>query len=288
MSSFHSLPSARTGRPGVLCLHCSGSSGRQWRSLTAPLAARFDIHTPDLLGYATPGGWAAGARVTLDDEAERLSGLLADAVGAVHLPGHSYGGAVALQMALRWPERVASLTLYEPVRFALLLGPTVGSVDKAVDTADARYQIVTTGNRFALAVLSGRLDEAAEMFANYWGGPGTWAAMDARRRQLQRALMPKVHAEFQALFSDRVPASAYEGLAMPVRLIGGTNSPLPARAVMRQLAAWLPRASTVTVVGLNHMGPINAPERVRAHLPAWLQAGAATLDPAMPAELEAA
>ena len=95
--------------------------------------------------------------------------------------------------------------------------------------------------------------------------------MDDRRRRLQTALMPKVHAEYLAVFSDRVPLRAWSLLDIPVRLIGGTRSPLPARAVMRQLARCLPRATTVSLAGLGHMAPISHPDQVRAALPAWLQ-----------------
>ncbi len=271
MSTIHSLPHADAGRQTVLCLHCSGSSGRQWRSLTQPLAQDFIFRAPDLLGYGTPGSWGIGARISLDDEAERLSGLLADTDEPVHLLGHSYGAAVALQMALRWPAQVASLTLYEPVRFALLTDVAEAGAAEAAQAAEARYQITTGANRFGLAVMSGRHEEAAELFVDYWGGHGTWATMDLRRRQQQVAAMPKIHAEYLALFSDRVPGSAYETLTMPVQLIGGTSSPLPARMVMRRLAARLRQAVTVSIVGLGHMGPVHAADRVRAHLPDWLQ-----------------
>jgi hypothetical protein len=53
---------------------------------------------------------------------------------------------------------------------------------------------------------------------------------------------------------------------------------------MRRLAARLPQAATVSIVGLNHMGPVVAAGQVRAHLPDWLQAPAQ----ARSAELQAA
>jgi pimeloyl-ACP methyl ester carboxylesterase len=270
MPSIHSLPRTRSTRETLLCLHCSGGTGRQWRALTGPMEPYFDLLLPDLLGYAEPGSWSPGARLSLDDETERLRPLLAGAREPVHVLGHSYGGAVALQMALRWPGSVASLTLYEPVRFALLFG-AIEPTDEAATIVAARNQIMATADRFALAVRSGRPEEAAAMFADYWGGAGTWSAMDPRRRRNQAALMPKVFAEFHALLSDRVPASAYAALTMPVRLLDGTGSPSPARIVVRQLADRLPRATTVTMVGLDHMGPIKAVEQVRRHLPPWLQ-----------------
>jgi pimeloyl-ACP methyl ester carboxylesterase len=284
MPSFHSLPQADAGRPTVLCLHCSGGSGRQWRALTAPLVPQVDFRTPDLLGYASPGSWRAGAKVTLDDEVDGISSLLADSPQPLHLLGHSYGAAVALQLALRWPERVASLTLYEPVRFALLADVQAAAPAEAAQAAEARYQINSAANRFALAAMSGRHEEAAERFVDFWGGHGSWASMDPRRRQLQVAAVPKVYAEYQALLGDTVAGSAYETLAMPVRLLGGTSSPLPVRTVMRRLAARLPQATTVSIVGLGHMAPVTAAAQVRAHLPEWQQAPVL----AQPVELQAA
>jgi pimeloyl-ACP methyl ester carboxylesterase len=75
---------------------------------------------------------------------------------------------------------------------------------------------------------------------------------------------------------------------MPVHLIGGTGSPLPARLVMRRLAARLSRVTVVTIVGLGHLAPITSPDRVKPHLPAWLQAGEPPSGSEPPAELLAA
>lgn len=253
MSTVRTLVARQpAARPRLVCLHSSGSSGRQWQAIAAALAGRFDLHTPELLGYADSRRWGAGAPVSLDDEAKALAPLLA--VQPVHLFGHSYGGAVALQMALRWPERVASLTLYEPVRFALLFGHAA--------TAAAGESIVAVGRRIGMAVLSGRLEAAAEIFVDYWSGAGSWQRLTATRQRAIAERMPKVRAEFEALFADRIPPQAYRALTMPVHLIGGTRSPLPARQVLEVLHAQLPDGDRSVLDGLGHMGPVEAPQRV--------------------------
>jgi pimeloyl-ACP methyl ester carboxylesterase len=95
--------------------------------------------------------------------------------------------------------------------------------------------------------------------------------MAPRQQHALAQRMPKVHAEFVALFADRVPASAYGALTMPVCLLGGSRSPLPARMVLDVLANALPQATRTTLAGLGHMAPVTHPQRVAASLPEWMR-----------------
>lgn len=261
MSTLLLLPRRPAARPTLLMLHASGGSPRPWAPYAQALSARCTVLTPELLGYAGTAAWPTGTPASLDAEAEHLAPLLH--AQPVHLFGHSYGGAVALQIALRWPERVASLTLYEPVRFALLR--------QAPRAAQAYEDIVGVGRRIGMEVLSGTLHAAAERFVDYWSGEGAWRELGDGARDAIAVRMPKVQAEFEALFADRVPAAAYRALTMPVHLLGGSRSPLPARQVGARLAELLPNAGGLTLTGLGHLAPLTHPQRVLAALPDWLQ-----------------
>ncbi|MBX3636658.1 MAG: alpha/beta fold hydrolase [Rubrivivax sp.] len=261
MSTLLTLPRRAPARPTLLMLHASGGSPRAFAPFVDALAPQFRVLTPALLGYDGEPRWPLGSPTSLDAEAEHLAPLLH--AQPVHLFGHSYGGAVALQMALRWPERVASLTLYEPVRFALL--------ERTPRTAQSHEDIVGVGRRIDMEVLSGTLHAAAERFVDYWSGDGAWRELGDGAREAIAARMPKVRAEFEALFADRVPAAAYRTLAMPVHLIGGTRSPLPARQVGTLLAELLPNAGGLTLTGLGHLAPLTHAQRVLAALPGWLR-----------------
>jgi pimeloyl-ACP methyl ester carboxylesterase len=267
MFDIHALTRRARPRETLLCLHASGASGRQWAPYAAAWGERFEVVAPELLGYAGDAAWPRGTPASLDDEALALAPLL-DARG-VHLVGHSYGGAVALQLALRWPERVRSLTLYEPVRFALLL--------RDAATVPAGETIVGVGRRIGFEVLSGALHAAARRFVDYWSGDGSWDRLDPARRDRLAARMPKVQAEFEALFADRVPAAAYTRLPMPVHLLGGSRSPLPARQVLDLLATQLPQARHSRLDGLGHLGPVEDPQRVLDAIGADLQRPALAL-----------
>ena len=116
---------AGQGEPLVL-LHGASSSGISWYPVIGPLASRYRVWAPDMVGH--------GESDRPDGAYDRpfYSAWLAaclDAVGlnSAHVVGHSLGGAVALQFALEHPERVRRLVLVDaaalgrgiPVRVAL-------------------------------------------------------------------------------------------------------------------------------------------------------------------------
>jgi pimeloyl-ACP methyl ester carboxylesterase len=259
MSTVHYLSAARPSPAfeHVVALHCSGSSGRQWDPYAERLPAGMRLTAPDLMGSGRENAWKPGVPVTLEAEARRVLAAFPGEGAPVHLVGHSYGGAVAMEIAMRWPERVSTLTLYEPVRFALL--------DNA-ETASIRQAIIEIGTRIVQLANSGHLHDSAAMFVDYWSGRGAWDKVPAPRRQVFADRMLKVAAEFDALFGDATPPEAYGRLTMPMRLIAGMRSPLSARKVVEQLAMRCRHAGVVHLAGLGHMGPVTHPARVAAHL----------------------
>jgi len=102
----------------VLFIHGSACNGRMWRAYQAALAPRASVAV-DLPGYGDTD-WLDDARPY----------RLADAAGAIRralygegpfdVVAHSFGGAVALRLALANPSLVRTLTLIEPSYFAVL------------------------------------------------------------------------------------------------------------------------------------------------------------------------
>jgi len=261
MHRFSSTAASTGDAASLFLVHGSAVAGKSWNALAAPLREKgLLVVAPDRLGQAAGERWPAGQAMSFDAEAEHLAAALAAAPGPVHLFGHSYGAAVAMQMALRWPERVARLTLYEPTRFSLLL-------DGGRPRGDAGREIHAIGHAANGLALAGREAEAAELFVDYWSGAGTWAAMDAGRQARLAPQMPKVGAEFVAAFADPLPLEMWRALEMPVLLLGGERSPAPVHAINALLASVLPHAASVTLPGVGHMGPLTHPAEVREWLP---------------------
>lgn len=268
MTTIRSIRSRRSpSRPVVICLHCSGSSGRQWGPFAERLGQRATVLTPDLLGYGETAAWRPEEPLTLDDEVDALLPMIDDAGDGVHLIGHSFGAGVALQLARRRPQSVRSLTLYEPVRFALLLS----SPDRAARAVGER--ILSVGRQIRSKVLDGDPVAGGAQFVDYWSGPGTWEQLPEHRREAVALRMPKVADEFDALFRDPVPLAAYGRLNVAVHLMVGERTLAPPREVARLLGAMLPAASVTVLPGLGHMGPVTHPDRVLTAMLPFLAAG---------------
>src|SRR6185436_7670595 len=101
-----------------------------------------------------------------------------------HLVGHSYGGAIALKAALGLQPRLASLVLYEPVLFSVLLAD-------APESAAAR-EIVSLRDDAIGHIDRHDPEAAARSFIEYWMGEGAWQATPQARRPALAAAMRAV------------------------------------------------------------------------------------------------
>jgi pimeloyl-ACP methyl ester carboxylesterase len=240
----------------VIALHCSGSGAGQWRSLGRMLGPDYELVAPEHYGCEKTGPWTGSHVFTLADEAVRTLMLIDSTDRKVHLVGHSYGGGIALHVAIRRPDRIASLALYEPSAFHLLKAK--GAAEAA---ALAEIEAITreTGN----GIVTGDYRGAKARFVDYWGGPGTWAAMLPTAREALVRWAPKAPLDFSALLGATTPLSDYAKLNCPILILRGERAPAPTRVIAETLGQ-LPTAQLAVIDGAGHMGPLTDPARVNA------------------------
>jgi len=262
MRSEHIGPGNTDPTP-VIALHCSGAGAGQWRSLGETLGSSYQVIAPEHYGCEQTGPWSGAHAFTLADEAARTLDLIDRSAGKVHLVGHSYGGGVALHVALARPGRIASLALYEPSAFHLLR--TVGD-----DGAAAFAEISDITRRTGQGIITGDYAGAAAAFVDYWSGPGAWASL---RPSVQAALIcwvPKAPLDFRALIEEPTPLAAHSVLRMPVLVMRGEHAPRPTRTIAEMLPSVLPDARLSVVDGAGHMGPLThastVSELIAAHI----------------------
>jgi pimeloyl-ACP methyl ester carboxylesterase len=251
------LPAHRIGLriegrgPAVVLLHSSMSSKSQWRELIESLRDRYRLIAIDLLGYgesAMPGGDS----YSLEDEVSLVESVLAQELQAgerFHLIGHSYGGIVALQLAVE-SECLRSLSLFEPIAFHLF-------PDRDSDLA----ALETVRREIASLLSAGDAHGGAGCFVDYWSGTGAFARLRDTRQSVLAAQAPKVLLEYRAVADEARNAAAYRRIEAPTCLVAGRWSPEPAQRLMSMFADLMPHASCFEVAA-GHMAPITHPALV--------------------------
>ncbi len=244
---------AGAGLP-LLLLHAGLGRGAHWRGVTAQLADRFRGRAPDL-----PGHGATDRADAADSQAEAIADALAVAGGgAFHLAGHSYGGATALRLAVLHPERVQSLTLFEPVMFAFL-----------ADAGDPAYEdsFRAFNAPMEAAFAAGDTARAARIFLKAWNGADLDDLPADRRARVLARFPLVVEAQRWIAHADnpaRLHLGDIAGLRVPLTLVRGALSPPPIGHVHRVIRRALPGARDAVIPGAGHMLPVTHPEACAA------------------------
>lgn len=252
----------------VVLLHCSGSSGAQWRAIAEQLGTGYQVMTPDLIGYGASAPWSGRGAFCLAREAAAVRSLIGRTGEPAHLVGHSYGGAVALHIARTRPEILRSLTLVEPSAFHLLRG------GDAIDTAGLS-EITAVADDASAAFAAGDCVGGFGRFVDYWSGPGSWTSMPPAKRDAFAPQLAKVVLDFQALLGEPSEIEDVCDIALPTLLLQGASTKLPSRRVCRRLRDALPGAAFELVEGAGHMLPITHRGEVNRHIVAHIDANAA-------------
>jgi pimeloyl-ACP methyl ester carboxylesterase len=222
------------------------------------LAPRYRVLAPDLLGYGESGSWPAGHPFHFRQDVAFLQSLLADETAPVHVVGHSYGGLLALQLALHAPELVRSVAAYEPVAFSVL---DPAGVTDAPNDLQWKWEPGADG-----------VDEAwLRRFVDWWSGPGAWDRLGAATRGGFLAVGWKLYQEVLSLARDTTSAAEYAAIRVPVLLLAGATSPPVEHRIIETLAAALPRALVRIFPGVGHMGPLSHMKLVNGAIEEHLQ-----------------
>jgi pimeloyl-ACP methyl ester carboxylesterase len=240
------------GTPVVL-LHSSLSSKSQWTALAERLAPKFRVIAPDLCGYGDAAPVAAHPAFSLDDEVRLVVACLDGVVAPtarVHVVGHSYGALVALRLAWRMPDRVASLALYEPVAFRLL-------DDEDAALVETREIAARLGRLLA----AGRRHDAARLFVDFWSEAGSYAALPLPVQSSIARRVDKLPLDFQAALGWAPDPAELRAIVAPTLLLAGNRSPAVVQRIHARLVPMLPHGRVGTL-DADHMGPVTASARV--------------------------
>lgn len=238
--------------PLVIIAHCSSASHREWLPLIEQLEPNWRVLAPDFIGYGQSGTWPEGKVFTGQADLAVLLELAKETAEPVHLVGHSYGAALALEAARGLGSKVQSLTLVEPVAFNLL----------RVEHRPEWAEIEQLGVALLTAVANGNDRDAASAFMRYWLGRLRWWLSPEKFKAAITATIRKVALEFMILIEIGTRLSDYASITAPTLLIAGGKTRAPARAVVDMLSQALPNATMTVLKGAGHMSPFTHTSQV--------------------------
>lgn len=248
----------------AILIHCGLARSDAWSGLAGILQGRLAMVAFDMPGHGQSGPW--DERLDYQLQALRMAAALAEMDAPVDLVGHSFGATVALRLAVERPDLVRSLTLIEPVMFA---------VAETTDPAAYADHVARTG-AYVTAMGQGRSEDAARAFIGVWGAGDPLDELPPDRRERLVARMKLIVASEAALYGDcngLLAPGRLEGVSCPVLLIEGAASPPIVAAIQAGLADRLPDTRRVVVAGAAHMVPITHPAPVAAEIARFLSLG---------------
>jgi pimeloyl-ACP methyl ester carboxylesterase len=260
--------------PVVIVAHCSSASHKEWLPLIEQLEPEWRVLAPDFIGYGQSGAWPEGKIFTGKADLDVLLELADRTEQPVHLVGHSYGAAMALEAARELGPKVQSLALVEPVSFNLL----------RVEGRPEWEEVEQLGRAVLSAVSDGKDREAAAAFMRYWLGRFRWWLSPEKFKAAITATIHKVALEFIIVIESNARLGDYAVVEAPTLLIAGGKTRAPARAVVDMLGTTLPNAEVTVLKGAGHMSPFTHPSEVNrliaGHLAALPQPAQAPLQEA--------
>jgi len=240
----------------VLALHCTLAHSGAWRGLAGQMGGQTTLITPDMLSHGRSPDWDGQG----DFQDRSVAGVEHLLEQDMDLIGHSFGATIALRLAVAYPEKVRSLTLVEPVFFAVALRDDPGPL--AEHDADMKPCFD--------AMSAGDMALGARLFNRLWslGGP-RWPDLPETTRAAMTRGVTIVLACRAPIYDDlagMLEPGVLDRVQAPCLLLRGGETHPAITAVNDGLARRLPDADNVVIDGAGHMVVISHPAQSAAEL----------------------
>jgi len=251
------------GPEQIVCLHGLGSNKASFFETISALTPEHTVHAIDLPGF---GSSEKPVRAPYDAPwfADAVLGYLdAMAIDRAHLVGNSMGGRVALELALKRPDRVSTLSLLAPaVAFrrnrelaplVRMLRPELAAIPHPIRAERVRetfWSLFARPERLDPATADVVADEFCRIYRSRAGRVAFYAAA--------RSIYLDAPAGERG-FWTRLP-----GLEPPALFVWGDHDRLVPAAFSRHVAEALPSARQEVLADCGHVPQVELAERTNA------------------------
>ncbi|MFK4448616.1 pimeloyl-ACP methyl ester carboxylesterase [Caballeronia udeis] len=237
--------------PALVLIHGVGMNRSVWAPQVDALQLCFRVVSYDMLGHG--GSRLPEASPALDEYAGQLAALLDHLqIDAAHVVGHSMGSLIALEFALQYPQRVASVVALNAV-YDRTPTQRAAVMQRAASLGGGLEQpsIDATVARWFDDPVPAHLEQVAELV-----------------RSLLATVNPEGYARTYRLFasSDQAHVGRLPQLTVPALFMTGECDPNSSPAMSHSMAAAAPRGRAEIIANERHMMNITAPAIVNQRL----------------------
>jgi pimeloyl-ACP methyl ester carboxylesterase len=226
------------GEP-IVCIHGTLSSARLWRDAAAELEMRARTIVYDRRGFSRserPEPFAADVHLHADDAAALIDALAAAPAIVI---GRSAGGEIAVDLALRYPDRVRALALLEGG------GLTLG---------EAAMRWIAAVDEQVFVAAETDMSTVAETLFRAVAGDAGWDGLPQSAKEQLMGNGPAILADERSGYLD-VSAKQLGTIVQPTLLVAAKDSPPEFAEVTNLMATAMPSARVEWVEGGHLINP---------------------------------
>ena len=242
---------------GMVCDH------RVWNAQLQAVSTRARCIAYDQRYFGVNDWPKGGPQYSVETHADDLASFVEEVVQCpAHIVGHSYGGGVALALAVAKPDWVKSLCLYEPVG----LPSAISDPEHLATIANERSGMAPVADAAAKGELVAAVKQAVEYIE---GIPGSFNSLP---REVQQAILENAHTLEQHLSAppSKVTCANLHEVSAPVTLLWGADTRPYFAIFANAIGQCLVNVEVVVLPGVRHLAPLQDPDllarEVLAHL----------------------
>lgn len=238
--------------PTVVLIPGSCSTGAAWRPVIAALHG-FRCVTTSLLGYGGTAERRTSEDPSIMHEADAIEAVIQKAGSPVHLVGHSFGGLVALAVALRGRASLSSLTILEAPAAEILREQNDGRYQDFRDMTDKYFAAFQAGDK-----------EAVGKMIDFYGGRDTFLSWPPRVRAYAVETTPVNILDWASAYNFPLSAAVLAKIRIPTLVVWGSKSQPAVQRANAMLGECISQAASAVIEDAAHFMIATHPHEVAA------------------------